>query len=411
MRRRSSRSALRSATAVLVLAVGLGGCQNDGTSAGGVQEPIAPSHEPIEFPNPLKKSDAVGVDERPLTEAEAGWQEKWELARRYAAAGYDAEAIQVIDAALKQEPTDPWGARLRALKSSLRMRKTEQELVRAEVRPTRDYVLFGRRIDVEIRILNVSRETITLVPPQQEGTGRVATSPSAIVLELERTDRDVSASELGRRWTQTIYLQQPGGAPIRIPPGGHFEQPARIPPSDVGPAISGFRSLEIGGTLRAPRLRIGDTERPVRVPLRGARVAVLPAGYEPLAEDPLGSMQKALDTVAPVHLLVATEFVPSAQRVEAVRLLGRALGEGHESLRRPALGALRLIRNRSIGRPVGPLAEPLMDGLARWPARREATMEGLRAVTGVDVPPDVRLWRDWWRRATSARTSVSGSAD
>ena len=45
--------------------------------------------------------------------------------------------------------------------------------------------------------------------------------------------------------------------------------------------------------------------------------------------------------------------------------------------------------------------------LGGWPC----DMDGLRAVTGVDLPPDTRLWHDWWRRATSARTSVAGSAD
>ncbi|MDJ0974783.1 MAG: hypothetical protein QNJ98_10020 [Planctomycetota bacterium] len=410
MRTRRSPSAKPKALVAILAALLCVACQNDGTG-GDAQEPIAPSHEPIEFPNPLKKSDAIGVDERPLTDAEAGWKEKWELARRYAAAGYDTEALQIIDAALSQQPTDPWGTRLRALRTSLRMRKTEQELVRAEVRPDRDYVLFGRRVDLVIRIHNVSPDPIVLLPPQAEATGRAATSPSAVVLELERKDRDVSATELGRKWTQTLYLQGADGAPVRIPPGGVHVQPARIPPSDVGPAISGFRSLEIGGTFRAPRLQVGDTQRSVRVPLRGTRVAVLPRGYEPLAEDPLGSLAQAVDTVAPVHLLVATEFVPSGQRVEAVGILARALGEGHESLRRPAHGALRLIRDRSVGRPVGPLAQPLMDALARWPSRKQAIMEGLRAVTGVDVPPDVRLWHDWWRRATSARTSVASGTD
>lgn len=373
--------------------------------------PVAPSHDPIVFPNPTKKANDVSSEDRPLDDEEAGWREKLELAQRYAKAGFDDEAITIIEAALDQEPREPWGSRLRGLKTTLRMRKTAQELIRAEVRSERDYVTFGQHIDITIRLTNVSPEMLVIRAPQTPGTGESAVSPTAVTLELNRKDRDITASEVKRTWTQTLYLQETDGGVIRIPAGGRYEHRARIPASDVGDALSGFRSLEISGTVRTSRMMVGDTERPVRVPLRRARISIVPRGYEPLAEDPLGSMQRAAEAVSPVHLLVATEFVPPSRRIEAVQVLARALGEGHASLERACLGALSLIRDRSVGRPVAPLAQPLMDALARWPRRKRAIMAGLSAATGVEIAPDVRLWHDWWRRATSARTSVEAGGE
>ena len=35
----------------------------------------------------------------------------------------------------------------------------------------------------------------------------------------------------------------------------------------------------------------------------------------------------------------------------------------------------------------------------RTPRRAEALMDALHVLSGDSLPPDVRLWRDWWRKA------------
>ena len=119
---------------------------------------------------------------------------------------------------------------------------------------------------------------------------------------------------------------------------------------------------------------------------------------------------EAIDGVAPVHLLVASEFVPRARAPEGLGLLARALTEGDPSLRRAALGALERMRERFAGKPLQPLAEPLVERLGTWPARDAALMEGLAALSGRALAADVRLWRDWWSRDVDATTVVTAPA-
>ena len=363
--------------------------------------PVAPTFDPVVIPNPNAAEQERLDERRPLPRDESGFREKWELASQYVASGFDDAALQIIDAALAQNPPEPWGERLEGLETTLRSRRVQQRLVRIEVRPLRDYVLFQRGVKVEIRIQNVSDQLLSLLPPQSD-----AVSPSAITLELTRLDRDVSASARRRAWTQTLYVRNPAGGPVEIQPGTAYTQQAVIPPSDIGGAIQGFRVLEIGGRFRSTRLKSGDAVRPIHVPLRAGRVVVVPRGYEPVASDPLGSMRKAVDNVAPVHLLLASEFVSRSDRAAAVERLADVLAHGHPSLERSAISALQVLRERSVGEPITEAARPLMDALERTTTRSDAVMDGLSAYTGVNVAPDVRLWRDFWRRAAAARTPI-----
>ena len=71
------------------------------------------------------------------------------------------------------------------------------------------------------------------------------------------------------------------------------------------------------------------------------------------------------------------------------------------------------MRERFAGKPLQPLAEPLVERLGTWPARDPALMEGLAAFSGRALAADVRLWRDWWARDVDATTLVTAprSAD
>jgi hypothetical protein len=133
---------------------------------------------------------------------------------------------------------------------------------------------------------------------------------------------------------------------------------------------------------------------------------VLPQNYEPIAADPLGSMRKAAAAVAPVHLLVAAEFLAPADRRAAVEVLAGVLSTGSQDLVSTAINALHHLRSASVGAAVHPLAEPLILALRAHPERARDVMDGLRALTAVVLPPDARLWEDWWRRESAAPTAV-----
>ncbi len=279
--------------------------------------------------------------------------------------------------------------------------------MRVDARGSRDYFVFGTDVDWRIRIRNVSRGPISFPAPRNLPD---EPSPTAVNLSIRRRDIDIYGAELRRTWNHVVSLRQTtGGCEVTIRPGGVHEMPARLPAEDVGAPISGIRILEMEGILRG-RVRTADGEdRGLALDLRPGRVVIVPAGYEPLASDPLGSLARAVEAVAPTHLLVATEFVPRQQSTRALAILVDALAEGEPALSTAALSALTLLRERSVGQPMAPFVEPLLAALDLHPERGDALMRGLTRVSGQTIAPDARLWRDWWRRASPAVPADSGT--
>lgn len=361
-------------------------------------EPEPPSLEPIVFPNPRAVEGGAGGpmrEGRPVGEEDAGWREKLDLARGYAAGGYDDQAQEIIRATLAQDPPAPWRPRFIGLRTMLRERRMQRELLRVDARGRKDYVVFGADVDWLVRIRNVSPCEIVFPAPPGGGD---AVSPSILSLSVRRRDVDIYGAELSRSWNQTIPLQRVGGRALCIPPGGIHEVTVRIPAADVGEAISGLKILDLSGTLRGTMATEDSGKGSVRLRARPGRVVVLPGGYEPLAQDPLGSMETAMRSLAPMHLLIAAEFVPRGQGPRAAGILASVLAEGDPALRTAALGALGLLRGHGVGQPLAPFVGPLMEALESHPERSEPVMEGLTRLSGQALARDPRIWRDWWRR-------------
>ena len=407
--------------AVFLLALAASGCAarngardrgaagTDASKAGaGVEEPIAPSlsAEPIILPG----RGSLGADGKPVgggapsdkkarrkvDETDETFREKFAAANEAHAAGEDEAALAIIGAALDMNPKAPWDQRFHALKSDVRAHHLDTNVLRIDVRPQKDYVGFGEDVDLLVRIHNVGKADVVIRPPTS--VGFEAVSGSTLVLTMKRTDRDIYAAELSHSWTQNVPLLASGGQELRIPMDGVHEIRVRVPADEVGDAIAGMKVLDLSGELRAGRILVGIEEPFGRVPIRPGRVVVLPANYEPLAADPLGSISKSVDALAPVHLLVATEFLSADDRPAAVGIIARALATSPIEMRPAALNALDLVRRAAAGSPVRPLAAPLMDALAAHPERAADLMEALHILTLVTHPPDARLWEDWWRR-------------
>jgi len=86
---------------------------------------------------------------------------------------------------------------------------------------------------------------------------------------------------------------------------------------------------------------------------------VMPEGYEPIAEDPLGTLGKAFDLDAREHMLLAAELAPPEQRRETV--------------------------SRLIG---------YLDGAN--PGMVETLMAALHRVTGLQMGKRPQAWLTWW---------------
>jgi len=389
--------------AVALLTAWLFGCASaPGPEAPTPQEgPIAPSHEAIHFPRPGAAKGNDLVERRAPAGEEAGWQEKLDLAQRYAAGGYDEEALRIVDGVLSLSPPAPYDARFKDLKSALRMRRAEASLLRAEALGRRDYARFGSDVDFVVRVRNVARREIVIPAPADP-----ASSPPSMTLTVSRVDRDAFAAELRRAWTTTVPLLKAGQSELRLAPGASVDLPVRVPAEDVGAPLAGIRVLSVEGTLRPSGLRIGEDARSVRVRVRRGRVVVLPEGYEPIARDPLGSLRTAIDTAAPVHLLVAAEFLSQGERLEAAPLIAGALEEGPPGVQRAAVGAYSLVRERAAGEALAPWVDPLIARMEARPRTVVALMEGVTALTDLRLAPDARLWVDWWRRTRPASPRI-----
>jgi hypothetical protein len=386
-------------------------------------DPVPPSFDPIVLPRPGARAsgeeDESSLSERRAADAaDAGWQEKLALVRELIGSGEDDQALTLLNAALAADPPAAIAGRLKELKHDLRLRRVEEGLLRADVRPVRDVVAYGSAVEFKVRLRNVSSVEIVFGPPgaaeaptsRGPRPGGAASSPTVLTLEVLRRDRDVYASLLERSSTQTVYLQSPRDPVLRLAPGELREFPVTLPAEEVGRAIAGVRVLEVWGTLRPTGLTVGGEPEPLTLRVRKGRVVILPQGFEPLVADPLGSIERALPLGAAAHVLVATEFVPRDRAPQAAALLARALAEGEPVMVTAAQGALGMLRERGVGDPLGPLVEPLLASLETRPERAADLIAGLRVLTDARLAADARLWQDWWRR-TKDRAPVVTAPD
>jgi hypothetical protein len=371
---------------------------------GGVTSAVDPtlSAEPIVMPRPGRGPAPVeddGRSRRRVGEDDAFYREKFDVAHAAAQSGDDETALALIAAALSLDPPVEWADRLRGLRQTVKARHLELDVVRADARGVRDYVVFDQDVDFVVRVRNLGRRDLVVQAPAVAAPGEASeVSGSVLALSIERRDRDIYAAELVRSWTQVVPLVVAGQPDLVVPPEGSHEVQVRVPAAEAGPALSGLRVLTVSGDLRLTGASVGVAEPVSRIPIRAGRVVALPRNYEPVAAEPLHSLRRALGAAAPVHVLVAAEFLPSSDRPAAAQALADALAAGDEALA-PSIGsALALLRERAGERGVVPLAEPFVRRMRTHPAREAHLAEGLNVLTGVSLAPDVRLWEDWWRR-------------
>jgi hypothetical protein len=351
----------------------------------------------IVFPREGGRPDPdAGKSRRRVGEDDSFFREKFDLAQASAEAGDDESALQVVAAALALEPPGPWESKFKGLKQTIKARHMQLDVVRADASGAKDYVVFDEDVDFVVRIRNLGAHDLIVRPPAGPGPSEV--SGSVLALSIERRDRDIYSAALVRSWTQSVPLVPPGETELVVPPESVREVTVRVPADDVGGAIAGLRVLQVSGDLRLTGASMGIAEPVMRIPIRAGRVVVLPRNYEPIAADPLGSLRKALSVTAPVHVLIATEMLLPSDRPAAVGLLADALAAGDPALA-PAIGAaLALLRDKAGDAAAAGMAEPLVRRMRTHPARVPDLADGLVALTGVSIAPDVRLWEDWWRR-------------
>jgi len=245
-------------------------------------------------------------------------------------------ALAIVDDLLDRKLPDDLRGRLQGLRLEVRRRRHERPTVEGRLRAERDLYAFGDDIRLVLTLINrTDREVKIKLDASDSSTGY-------LFLRILRRQIDVYGNI--REDVEQGQRALPGDA--KLAPGAsrwsEFPLPAGTREHD------GLTEFVISGHVRPSVVEIGDREDHRSIPLRDVTVKVLPRNYEPLAEDPLGSVKKALKKRAAVHLLVAAELVPRRDRDAAVGVLIQALRDDAGGMTRPVIASLRRLTGETL---------------------------------------------------------------
>jgi hypothetical protein len=205
-------------------------------------------------------------------------------------------------------------AALREIRAKARASVVSSKVCRVRVIPGKDAVADGSPIPLTIEFANVSSATLT-VPKAGKGT-----SDALVILTLTRQDYDIFGNSRSFDYTLPVPVRED----LVLEPGRTHEVRLSIPADMAKLVHKGFSVMQLSGQFRPVVLRVGETEFFDAIPIEKASVRIFLAGYEPLAEDPLGSLQKAVAKRSPPHILTAAELLAPRDREAARTFLAAA---------------------------------------------------------------------------------------
>ena len=266
--------------------------------------------------------------ERALAGAEAAWR-----------SGDALTALALANRGLREGVPVEMDAAFREMRAKARGAVVASKVARITAIPEKDAVSDGSELPLRIEFQNLSTATLH-IPRTEKGA-----SDAALVLTLTREDWDV----YGNVRSSDLTMRAPVTADLAIAPGASDGVRLVVPAEMAKLSHEGFSVLRLGGTFRPVVLRVGETELFDALPIEAASVRIFQRGYEALADDPLGSLAKAIEKRSPPHILTSTELLAPRDRPEAVRLLEAAATRDAEL--RFALEAA-LARLRATAAPV-----------------------------------------------------------
>jgi hypothetical protein len=275
-------------------------------ASGGLDEDELLGQAPV-----VNMADVDGMGDREAAMAR-------DAAREAFVRGDDRECLRIVREALDAGAPEPVAAELRALRYEARRRLLSREVVEARIVPRRDFVVFGEDIVLDLSLHSVGSGVLR-VPVSDSGA-----SDAMFVLDWTRRDFDIFGNELSVSGRDVVAL--PGD--IDLGPGEGKGVEFRLTGDRTAGSHRGITVIDVSGIFRPSVIVAGEDRYYESVDARGASVRLLPPGYEPIAEDPVGTLRKAITMNAREHLLVAGELAPRERRREVVDILLAALGAG-----------------------------------------------------------------------------------
>ncbi len=248
-------------------------------------------------------SDPAVAAEQSLRAAERAWRD-----------GDVLSALAICTRALRGEPTSEIREELRSLRDRAKSEFLASQVIEVEAVPERDAVEDGAEGVFRIVFRNRSPAPIEVPMTADES------STAVLLLTVTRRDYDI----YGNTRVGEVSLPSPLTEDLVLPPGGERQIDVALPPTLTELGHQGFTVLSIGGSFRPVALRVGESEFFDALPLRRGTLRVFMKGYEQLAGDPLGQLQRAIEKRSPPHILTATELLGSHEHAAARKLLDDA---------------------------------------------------------------------------------------
>ena len=226
-------------------------------------------------------------------------------------------AMSIATRALRAGAPPEYEMQLRRIRMEAREALLSEQIAKLSVLPTFDAVADGEPVSGVVRVQNRSSAPISVARTADDS------SASLVILEIVRRDFDTYGNVRTTEFTVHVTLERN----LELGPGGQEDVPFTIPAESLNLTHVDFSTFEIGGHLRAVAVRVGATELFDALPFEPAIVRVFQQGYEPLADDPMDSLLRAIAKRSPPHILTSAELLSPGERAEAVEVLTAAAGE------------------------------------------------------------------------------------
>jgi len=260
------------------------------------------------------KPGAAGEALRSAMTAEEG-DAAAEQAERLLAAGDPGGALETVRAALARIPPREQAERLRGIRGRAKKAVLRSAIARAEaLAPPR--ATEGEPLEVRVALRNLA--PVPLVSPAPAP----GVSPTTVLLRVTREARDIFGNVRSESWEEMHPV--PAGM---ASPGSAIEVPVTLDTARFASSRpAGFVVYTFGGWVIPSGLRVGDSVVHERIPLEEAATTAFPQrGWEEVAADPSGHLERGMRDGNPVRVLVAAACLAPEERGEAGARLCRAL--------------------------------------------------------------------------------------
>jgi hypothetical protein len=260
-------------------------------------------------PPALDAAQKQGRAEADLAAAEAAWR-----------TGDALTALSIANHALIEGVPREFESAFRDLRSRARAAVLATKICRVRVLPEKDVVADGEAVGLRLSFENLSN-TLLSVPRAQKGS-----SDAMVVLTLSREDFDVFGNSRRAEFTLPVPVRED----LALEPGRAKESRLVVPAEMAKLSHEGFSVIELTGTFRPVVMRIGESEFFDAIPVERAKFRIFQKGFEPLADDPLGSLKRAVLKRSPPHVFAAAELLAPTDRAAARTFLETARAKDPE---------------------------------------------------------------------------------